>query len=163
MVIASGELDRRSTEVIEVTLTTDTAVYAPGDVVADTQVIDRAFRGNNSGGRLVSVEVVDEDDQKANLDIYFLTANVSMGTENAAPSISDANARSIQGKISIAVADYNDLGGVSVAQAASTQLPRALESIAGTDDLAIAVVAGATTTPTYTATGLKLRLGIEQD
>lgn len=163
MVIASGDLNRRNTEVIEVILTCDTSVYAPGDVVADTQVILDAFRGNNSGGRLVSLEVVDEDDQKANLDIYFLTANVSMGTENAAPSITDANARQVQGKIAIAVADYNDLGGVSVAQAASTQFPRALESIANTNDLAVAVVAGATTTPTFTATGLKLRLGIEQD
>lgn len=162
MVIASGDLDRRSTEIIEVILTLDVAAYAAGDVVADTQVITDAFRGNNSGGMLVSLEVVDEDDQKANLDIYFLTANVSMGTENAAPSITDANSRSIQGApVSIAVADYKDLGGVSIA--GKDNINKALEAIAGTNDLAVAVVAGATTTPTYTVNGLRLRLGIAQD
>lgn len=142
---------------VEVTLTTDTAAYASGDVIADTQIVAAAVRANDAKGVLHSVTIIDQDDQKALLYIYLLSANVSMGTENSAPSISDANALEILGPpVAIAVADYYDLGGVSIA--GKDAIGKVVKPATGTDDLYVAVVNG-TGTPTYTASGLKLRLG----
>ncbi len=148
------------TVVKDVTLSLDTAIYASGDVLADTQQVDAALRVTDGTGVLQGLMVVDQDDQKAAFTVYFLSANVAMGTENAAPSISDANAVNILGLVDIATTDYKDLGGVSVASIRGVSLP--LMAVSGTDDIYVAVVNG-TGTPTYTASGVKLRLGILQD
>jgi len=142
---------------VEVTLSLDTSAYASGDLLADTQIVAAATRANDAKAVLHSVTVIDQDDQKAALYIYLLSANVSMGTENAAPTISDANALEILGPpVAIAVADYYDLGGVSIA--GKDSIGKIVKPASGTDDVYVAVVNG-TGTPTYTASGLKLRLG----
>lgn len=142
-----------------VTLTTDTSAYSAGDLIAETQVVSGAARVTNGTGQITQIVVVDEADQKAQLTIYFLSANNSFGTENAAPSISDANAGAILGRVRVEVADYDDLGGVSVA-AIPCAIPFA--AVSGTADLYVAVVSGAGA-PTYGATSIKLRVGIQQD
>lgn len=146
---------------VEVTLSLDTNIYASGDVLADSQVVTNAMRVNDGTGVLQSVTVIDQDDQKALFYIYLLSANVAMGTENSAPSISDANALEILGTpIVIAVADYYDLGGVSIA--GKDAIGKVVKPATGTRNLYVAVVNG-TGTPTYTAAGVKLRLGFLQD
>lgn len=146
---------------IDVTLSLDTSAYASGDVLADTQVVTNAMRVNDGMGVLQSVTVIDQDDQKAAFYIYLLSANVSMGTENSAPSISDSDAVSILGTpVAIGVSDYYDLGGVSVA--GRDGLGKVVKPASGTRNLYVAVVNG-TGTPTYTASGVKLRLGFLQD
>lgn len=144
----------------DVTLSLDTAAYASGDVLADTQQVDAALRVADGTGVLQSLMVIDEDDQKVTFTVYFLSANVSMGTENAAPSISDANAANILGFVEVSGAEYKDLGGVAVANIKNIGIP--LKAVSGTDDIYVAVVNG-TGAPTYTASGVKLRLGILQD
>lgn len=142
---------------IEVTLSLDTSAYASGDVLADTQQIDAAFSLADGRGVLHSLMVIDEDDQGAAFDVYILSGSGSMGTENAAPSISDANARTILCRIPVLTSDYADLGGVKVANLSG--LNRVVSAASGTDDLYVAVVNGSGT-PTFTASGVKLRLGI---
>jgi hypothetical protein len=149
-----------TTVTVDVTLSLDTNIYASGDVLADTQQVDAAMRITNGTGVMQSIVIVDQDDQKAAFTIYFLNSNVAMGTENSAPGITDANALFILGRIKVAVADYDDLGGVSVAMPAFQ--PFTLKAVSATDDIYVAVVNG-TGTPTYTAAGVKLRLGILQD
>lgn len=143
-------------DVVDVTLTTDTAAYASGDLIADTQ----SFTGMRvAGGRgmLYSLTVIDEDDQGVAFTVYFLSANNTFGTENSAPSISDASARDILGFVDVATADYKDIGGVRIASIKNINLM--LESTGATTNLFLAVVNGAGT-PTFTATGVKLKLGI---
>lgn len=140
---------------LNVTLSLDTSIYASGDVLADTQVVTdyTSLFGASGAAVLTSLTVIDEDDQKAAFDVYFLDANVTMGTENAAPSITDANARNILGFVSIATADYKDIGGVSIACIKNIWLPANAPL-----GMWVAVVNGSGT-PTYTASGVKLRLG----
>lgn len=144
------------TRLADVTLSLDTSAYASGDLLADTQVASGFFDSVDGTAILQSLTVIDEDDQKVAFYVYFLSSNVTMGTENAAPSISDANARNILGFVSVGTSDYQDLGGVSVANIRNIGLP--LKAAAGTLDLYVAVV-NSTGTPTYTASGVKLRLG----
>jgi hypothetical protein len=103
---------------------------------------------------------VDKDDQGAAFDIWFLNANQTMGTENAAPSISDANAATIVGRIQVGTSDYYDLGGVKVASLSGFAIP--FLPVSGGTSLYVAVVNGSGT-PTYTASGIVLRIGILQD
>lgn len=144
-------------QLADVALSCDTAAYASGDLIADSQAVDAVFRAADALGVIQSVQVIDEDDQGAAIDIYFLSANSSLGTENAAPSITDANARNILGVVSVAAADYKDLGGVKVAT--KTGVGIVAKPATGTDDLYVAVVSNGST-PTYTATGLRLRVGV---
>ncbi len=148
------------TALFDVTLSLDTSVYASGDVLADTQVLTSLFRISDGTGVLNSIQIIDQDDQKAAFDIYYLSANNTMGTENSAPSISDANAVAVVGPFSVATTDYKDLGGVSVAKIAN--IGQAVKADSGTSNGYIAVVNG-TGTPTYTASGIKLRLGVLLD
>ncbi len=145
---------------VDVTLSLDTSAYASGDVLADTQVITNMVRVSGLGGVLQSVEVIDEDDQGVAFTIFFLDANVSLGTENSAPSITDANARSIYGAVSVGTSDYVDLGGVKVAKVSGNGMP--LQAAALTRNGYLAVL-NSTGTPTFTAAGVRLRLGILQD
>lgn len=148
---------RGTMDVISVTLTLDTSAYANGDLLADAQTFTFA-RANDGQAKLVSMMVIDEDDQGAAFDVYLTNVATSWGTENSAPTITDAVARSIQTKIAVATADYTDLGGVKVA--AYKNIGAILKSISGAQTIAVAVVNG-TGTPTYTASGVKLVFGFE--
>lgn len=146
-------------DLIDVTLTLDTLAYADGDVMADTQTITNAVRVNGGRAVLQSVNVIDEDDVGQTFDIVFLDTNNSLGTENAAPSISDANARTILGRVRIDTGDYIDLGGVRIAT--KTGIGLVLEATGATRDLYVGtIIRGA---GTYSASGVRLRLGLLWD
>lgn len=145
---------------ITVTLTLDTSPYASGDLLADTQAIAAALRLTNGQAILHSVHAIDEDDQGVAFDIYILDSNVSMGTENSAPSITDANGRTILGPpIAIAAADWKDLGGCRIA--GRDGINKVCQGADSTTSLYVAVVNG-TGTPTFTASGMRLRFGFLQ-
>lgn len=143
--------------VFDLTLSVDTAAYSSGDVIADSQQCDAFFRKSDGTGVIQSLTVCCEADQKAAIDIYFLNANSAMGTENAAPSISDANSNNVLGWVSVAAADYKDLGGTSVACIRNIGL--VVKATSGTDDLYVAVVSNASTPDYVNADDLILRIG----
>jgi hypothetical protein len=146
-------------DVVSLTMTLDTSAYASGDVIADTQTVS-VMRVNDGRAILQNLTIIDEDDQGAAFTVYFLKANNALGTENAAPNISDANARDILGWIDVATTDYKDLGGVKIACLRGLGL--VLEAISGAQTVGVGIVNGAGT-PTYTASGLKLILGLLLD
>ena len=144
-------------DIVPVTLSCDTSALADDDVIADAQAVANGL--NLTGfGLLQSLILIDEDDQKQDVDILFFSGSGALGTENSAASITDANAREYLGKVSIFIADYIDLGGVAVAQAANVGL--LLKGISGTPTTFYVGAICRSGTPTYTAAGLKLRLGI---
>lgn len=146
---------------VSVTITLDTSAYASGDLLADAQAITSAALATAGVVELVSVVVVDEDDQGVAFNIFVTSSSTSWGTENSAPTISDATARSILAVIPIATADYYDLGGVRVAQPRIAQSIGAICTTAGAADLYVAIVNGSGT-PTYSATGVKVIFGFKQ-
>lgn len=148
-----------NTSYIDVTLSLDTSAYGADDLMADTQVVTNAMRVIDATGVLQSVQVLDEDDQGAAFDIVLLSANNTLGTENSAPSVSDANGRDILGYVRILASDYIDLGGCRIAT--KTGVGLAVKPAAGTRNLYLGAITRGT--PTYTASGVKLRLGFLQD
>ena len=153
-----GEFGSAGT-LLEVTLSLDTSAYADGDVMADTQTVTSAFRVAAGRAILQSVTVIDEDDVGQTFDIIFLDTSNSLGTENAAPNISDANARTILGRVRVESSEYIDLGGVKIANKNGVGL--FLKGAAASTSLYVGtIIRGA---GTYTASGVRLRLGLLWD
>lgn len=163
-----GEVGGRTT-IVDVTLSADTSILADGDIIADLQQIDAFFRKTAGSGVIVGIHLIDEDDQKQAMDLVFATASRSLGTENSAPSISDANSRDIIAMggpgdfakgLRFAAADYVDLGGVSQQTKLGLVVP--VKAVTSTDDLYVGAICRGGT-PTYTSSGLKLRIAFLED
>lgn len=140
----------------EVNLTVDTSAYASGDLLSDRVEVSicSLLAGEKLQGEVIGITLLDKDDEGAAIDLIFLDSDVSLGTINSAPTLSDANAQAVFGAVS--VTSYTDLGGCRVANPYHEPLP--FESADGSIYVA-AIVRGA---PTYTAaTDLRLKLLIQ--
>lgn len=144
---------------IDVTLVLDTSAYADNDVLSDTATVHDAVPYAGGRGILRSVRLLDEDDQGVEIDLVFFRTNVSLGTKNGAVSISDANAREILGHVSIVAADYTDLVNSQVATKSGLNL--VLKAAGDSRDVFVSAIVRSGT-PTYTASGIKLKIGIDQ-
>ncbi|TXH52449.1 MAG: hypothetical protein E6Q97_16000 [Desulfurellales bacterium] len=143
--------------IVELTFSLDTSQYASADLLADTQALAGVSQSAGQPVKLQSITIVDEDDQKQALNVVFLDTNTSLGTENSAPNISDANARRILGHVAFAAGDYLDCGGVSVATIRNLNL--VLKPASDATGLYVALVSAGT--GTYTASGLSAKFGFE--
>lgn len=148
-----------NTKTVDVTFALDTNIYASGDVLAIPQIIAACMRVDNGTGVLSGFSLHDEDDQGAELDVVFLSANSSLGTINSTVSVSDENARNILGIVNVAAADWIDIGGVRVATKLNVNLP--IKPVTGTDDIYVALITRGT--PTHTASGIRGRFHFFQD
>ena len=141
----------------EVALTSDTVAYTAGDVLNATQEITGVCKAGHPA-ILWSLALLDKDDQGAAMDIYFLRTNASIGTENAAAAITDAVADEILTVVPIAATDYTDLGSSQfVVKNASDSGMGVILFPDGGESVFVATETGGT--PTYTASGLTLKLG----
>lgn len=154
-----GEVGGR-TAVRSITFSTDTSAYASGDLIADTQQMDGFFRVTNGTGVIQTVNIIDEDAQGVALYIILMRTSTSLGTENSAPNISDANLTAgFQGIIAVSASDYVTVSGAKVATIRGAW---PVAAVSGTDDLYVAVL-NATGTPTFTASGLEMNFGVLLD
>ena len=149
------------TAVKDATFTVDTSAYASGDLIADTLALSSAFRVSDGSGVLQSLCLIDKAAQGVALYVVLLSSTTSLGTVNAAPNISDANAVNILGVVSIGTSDYVTVSGTKVATIRNIGLP--IKAISGTANLGAAIL-NSTGTPTFgTASDLVARFGILQD
>lgn len=145
--------------VLEATLSLDTSAYAAGDVLAATQAFDTGyndFMESTGTAILQNVQVFDFDDQGIGLTLLFLRSNVSVGTENSAMSITDANSKEIVAKVTIAATDFKDLGGQQLAEI--TNISKVVKTASGGHGLFIAAMGDGTAT--YSAAGVFVRAGL---
>lgn len=135
------------------TFSVPTDAQDDNDVIAATQEIEDVFLRPGAMVQLDSLVLLDEGDQAAETDIFFLSSNVAMGTEDSAISITDANARKIVGALNIPAANYFDLIGSQVAVVRNIGMKMQGESTS----LFVALVTRGT--PTYgAADALKAKL-----
>jgi hypothetical protein len=144
-------------DIITITPTLDTSIYASGDVLFTTTAIPNAVRVNDAIAQLQSLVIVDKDDQKPEIALKFWSSNVTYGAFNGAPSISDSDAASCLGRVNIVTADYDDDGGVSTAF--KDNIGKILKAASGTRTIYITgkLTSG---TPTHTASGIVIRLAL---
>lgn len=160
---AAGELHLGevggNTALIAVTFALDTSIYASGDVLAIPTVLTAALRKTDGTGLLQSITLNDEDDQGVALYVVIMDANNSLGTINAAASITDANARNIIAIVPVETSDWIDLGGVKVATIRNLGIP--VKSVSGAATLFVGLITRGT--PTHSASGITGRFGILRD
>lgn len=142
-----------------VTLSLDTSIYAAGDVLAATQEITEAVRARGFSSVLDQITVLDKDDQTAaDMTFVFFSANVALGTENAAPNISDLNAEKVLGVVKVVAADFVDVGGAKIGTKSNIKLLVTPDD--GTSIFFGVITAG---TPTQTAAGIVVNFGFIQE
>lgn len=150
---------KNGTSIIDVTLSLDTNIYASGEVLAATQEIANAVRIDGGTGVIQSLIVLDQDDLGLALDIVFLQSDVSIGSENATVSLSDANAVKVVGIVQIGAGDYVDLVGSQLV----TKTNLSILAQADTSSTSLYVAAISRAAGTYTAAGITLKIGILRD
>ena len=140
-----------------------TGSYASGTVIAATQEIANFFNTAGGVGIVTGFDLLDEEAQNGAMTVIFLDADVSIGNEHSAYSISDANAEHMLGRIDIAAADYKTYGlsGFSriIYKIYDTQvvIPLTIKAASGTRSLYYGIVNGS---GTLIWTGNKLKIKV---
>ena len=152
-----GQL-RTSYQIEKVTIDSAAAAYSIGDQVGTLQnFAGSRFETELSGSNLKSVTVMDESGTKPELDLlFFQEAPTVTSVDNGAVSVSDAEMDKCLGVVTILASDYMDLASNAVASAAT-------DLVFTTKDgaTAIYVLAVTQSAVTLTASGLKLKLGLD--
>jgi hypothetical protein len=144
------------TRIVRFTPVVDTAAYAAGDVLFDTTpVVLSSNAAASARGTILTASIIDRDDEASQtITLYFLRSNVSLGTINAAPSITDDNAGEIIGTCTVTTG--TDLGGCKYGETSGLVVPFELPA----QTLFVAAVTAGT--PTFTAASdIRVRLGLQ--
>jgi hypothetical protein len=137
---------------ITVTPVLDTNAYAAGDVLFAATELD--FGNAHVSGVIKHASILDTDDQAAQtVTLYFAGETFTLGTANAAISISDDDAAKLLGTANVTTS--TDLVGSRFGQNTAIDLPFSVNA----GSLYVAASTGGT--PTHTASGIKLRVTIE--
>ena len=143
--------------VIDATPVLDTSQYTSGDVLFVAQEVKDFFPDLQSAVNLMSIVALDGDDQAQVFDIVFSNANITLGTINSAISISDADCAKIIGYVVFASGDKNDT--INSNLWVKSNINQIMKSSGLTTSVWISGVCRGGT-PTYTASGMKLKIGI---
>lgn len=146
---------------LEVTLTLDTNAYAQNDILAATQEITNAIP---AGCRAVlySIVLFDYAKNDAALQLWFLNAATSIGTENAAENAADAVSTDVFTIVPLAATDYTDLANWSIATRNSSDKGMGVLMRLEDDDSSLYIGAKITdaSAKTYAASDLRLKIGL---
>jgi len=146
-----------SYEVITFTPVLDAAVLANNEVFMVAYEIPGVFN-KNLGRKLMSVVVLDGDDQNQAFDLVFSNESITLGTANSTVTVSDADAAKIVGHVRMVVATHAiDL--INSIMFTQGNLNIVLEPTPSGSLWVSGVVRSGT--PTYTASGMKIKLGFE--
>lgn len=149
---AGKPINYRPRQVI-VTPTMDTSALAVGDVACAQFLVNGLAPGVDLKFNITGLSILDKADQAFGGYVWLLKSNVSMGTANAAISITDANAENIIGVIPFYMSEFLD--GIAWKRWENMGLRKPIIPVSGTDDIyaQITIMEG---TPTFGASDLIL-------
>lgn len=101
-------------------LTTATTGYTAGDTLGTGWVFTTMVGTTGGAARLTGIRVYDKADIMQSMTLFFAAASITFGTDNAAPSISDADQAKIHGQATLT---FTDLGNSRVATLDSISIP----------------------------------------
>jgi hypothetical protein len=136
----------------------DTNALAAGDIICSATAMALASAPNQNF-YLTGFDIFDKDDQTAiEMRIIGMQTSTTLGTVNGAPSISDANAvTEMLFDITVAAADWHDMGGFKFARVDPAKLPIPCAPVADGVSIYVTLLVGSAGTPTYTASGIEIR------
>lgn len=113
---SDGALLDGSTRLITVTPTVSTSpAYTSGDEVGGLLTFTSILPDAVIGGQIVSATIVDKAGQNAALDLFIYDRSITVASDNAATSVSDADSLFCLGVISFSAGNYASPGSNSVA------------------------------------------------
>ena len=151
-------LGKMDVDVITVTPTCDASGTNINDVLFDYVEIPNAVAVAGGSAIIHSINLLDEDDQGGLIDLVFQSDNTALGTIDAAVSITDANARDIQGSVSMT----NYFDGIAWQMSTKNNIGLTVKAASDSTSLYVAGVVR-TDSLTYTASGIQLKIGIVKD
>ncbi len=157
---------RGSSDIITITpaLASFATPYSSADVLGAVNTVTNAVSFKKGTAILESVVAIDLANQKSAIDLLFFDTlpATTVGDDNAALALVDADARGLLGRVSIAAADWVTATGSGNAEVTYKAIGLLVKALAGTQDIYMLAVSRGT--PTYgTATDLIIRLGFLQD
>ena len=146
--------------VLDHTPTLDTNAYAQNDILFDFEAVTLnagASSARPGRGTINNFILLDKDDNGNQITVYFSdSSSASLGTLNAAISITDAHAATILGQVDTG-ATYEDLIGCkSIQPSAFAPIP----FISTDDKIYVGGALRGSATPTHTAPGITMRIGL---
>ncbi len=106
----------RIAKVTRFTPTLDTAAYAAGDQMSTLQTVP--FLDPLFGAELTHLTLLDRALQKDPIDLFFFSRSVTVASDNAAASFSDADMEFCLGVVNVLAADFDDNAANSIASVA---------------------------------------------
>lgn len=119
-----GRRDQQRIAVTSAGLTIATTAYTAGDQVGTIFTFANAARITSGGGLITGVRLIDAGDVLGAVDVVFFDSTVTLAADNAAFSLSDADALKVVGLVQLAGA--YDLGPNRLCQAFNLAVPFAL-------------------------------------
>lgn len=134
--------------IITQTPTVTAGAYSANDAVGEKLT----FTGCPNDGLIHSVVIVDNSEQGVELDLVLFSQDFTGVADNAAFSVSDADAANVITVINIPIANYKDIGGQKVAVVENKSIPFKLTETTSTKLGRIYGQLITRGTPTYVAT-----------
>ena len=158
--MATQRITNFITLVLDHTPTLDTNAYAQNDILFDFEALTLnagASEARPVRGTINNFALLDKDDNGNQITVFFSdSSSADLGTFNAGITITDAHAATILGYVDTG-ATYEDMIGCKVIRpAAFAPIP-----FVSTDDkIYVGGALRGSATPTHTAAGITMRIGI---
>jgi hypothetical protein len=145
-----------SFEVITFTPVLNASVLANNEVFMVDHEVKGVFN-KNLPRKLQSIVVLDGDDQNVAFDLVFSSAAITLGTANDVVNITDANAANVLGVVKFVVATHAQ-DFINSIVFVMTNINLIMQGSSSSLFVSAIVRSG---TPTFTASGMKIKLGFE--
>jgi len=153
------KLNKMDVDLIDVTLLTQAANVEVNDVTSDYVEIPNAVAVNGGTAIIQSIQLHDEADQGAAIDLVFQTDNTTIGSIDSGISIDNSDSKDILGFVSMT----NYFDGIAWQLASKQNIGLVIKAASDTTSIYVAAVNRGGTV-TYAATdAITLRIGIIKD
>ena len=158
--MATQRISNFMTLVLDHTPTCDTSAYAQHDVLFNLEAVTLGAGASEARpvrGTINNFVLLDKDDNGNQITVFFSDSSAaSLGTVNSAVSITDAHAATNLGQVDKGTGYEDLINSKSVQPSAFSPIP-----FVSTDDkIYVGGVLRGSATPTHTASGITMRIGI---
>ena len=156
------KLNKMDVDIITITPTTTTAECVVGDVIFQADELANIVSVNGGSCILQSILVLDDDDNGQAIDLVFMTTTALLDATSAGGTAIDAAEGTIPDTILGVVSISNYFDGLVWQVGHKENIGLVLKAATGTKSIYVSAVnRGAT--DTWTADGLRLKIGIVKD
>ena len=156
------KLKQMKVDIVSITPGTTTNACSDGEIIWDNEKLENLVGVKGGSCILQSISILDDDDHGGAIDLVFLSASGSLGTEGGAISVDD-DASAVPGTILGVVTVSNYMDGVNWKFGHKENIGLVLKAASDSRDIYVAAINRSGGALTWTAAGLHLKVGVVQD